>query len=103
MRWKENCSSTSIDDSLDCPASKVEVVGTEARYLSDEGRILGLDIGPEMLEQTQRQCRQLCHGTFKKWRGEEPLPYQEAFDRLSISFALDSFAQEVCFLTLIFV
>jgi len=72
-------------------------VGAEARYLSDEGRILGLDIGLEILEQTQRQCRQLCHGTFKKWQGEESLPYQEAFDRLSISFALDGFAQEIYF------
>jgi len=61
MRWKENCSSTSIDGSLDCLTSQVGVVGAEARYLSDERRILGLDIGPEMLEQTQRQCRQLYH------------------------------------------
>ena len=63
MRWKENCSSTSVDGSLDRPASQVGVVGAEARYLSDERLILGLDIEPEMLEQTQRQCRQLCHGT----------------------------------------
>jgi hypothetical protein len=67
--------STSIDGSLDCPASKVGVVGTEARYLSGKGHVLGLDIGPEI----------------------------EMFDRLSISFALDGLAQAVCFLTLIFV
>jgi len=87
----------SIDGSLDCPASKVGVVGAEARYLSDEGHILGLDVGPEMLEQTRAPVPSAFHGTFKKWRGEEPLPYQEAFDRLSISFALDGFAQEICF------
>jgi len=64
------------------------------RYLSDQGRILGLDIGPEMLEQAHRRCRRFPHITFKKQRIEEPLPYQDEFDKVFISFVLHGFVQE---------
>jgi ubiquinone/menaquinone biosynthesis C-methylase UbiE len=65
-----------------------------ARYLSGEGRIVGLDIGPEMLEQAQRRCQHLSNVTFEKRRVEEPLPYQETFDKIFISFVLHGFVQE---------
>ena len=65
-----------------------------ARYLGDQGRILGLDIGPEMLEQARRRCQHLPNVTFEKRRVEEPLPYQEAFDKVFISFVLHGFVQE---------
>jgi ubiquinone/menaquinone biosynthesis C-methylase UbiE len=65
-----------------------------ARYLNDQGRIVGLDIGPEMLEQAQRRCQHLPNVTFEKRRVEEPLPYEETFDRAFISFVLHGFVQE---------
>jgi ubiquinone/menaquinone biosynthesis C-methylase UbiE len=65
-----------------------------ARYLDDRGRIVGLDIGPEMLEQARRRCRLVPDVTFEKRRVEEPLPYQEVFDKVFISFVLHGFVQE---------
>jgi len=65
-----------------------------SRYLSDQGRILGLDIGSEMLEQAQRRCSHLPYAAFEKRRIEEHLPYQAAFDKAFISFVLHGFIQE---------
>ena len=65
-----------------------------ARYLSDRGRIVGLDIGEEMLEQAERKCRHLPNVTFERRRIEEPLPYREEFDKVFISFVLHGFVQE---------
>jgi len=64
------------------------------RYLSERGRIVGLDIGPEMLAQAQRRCRRFANITFEKRRVEEPLPYGEEFDKVFISFVLHGFIQE---------
>ena len=65
-----------------------------SRYLSGKGRIVGLDIGPEMLEQARRRCQHLPNVTMEKQRIEEPLPYSEAFDKVFISFVLHGFIQE---------
>jgi len=65
-----------------------------ARYLSNRGRILGLEIGEEMLKQAERKCRRLSNVTFERRRIEEPLLYQEEFDKVFISFVLHGFAQE---------
>ncbi|HEY89154.1 MAG TPA: class I SAM-dependent methyltransferase [Thermoflexia bacterium] len=63
-------------------------------YLSDQGRILGLDIGPEMLEQAHRRCRRFPQITFEKQRIDETLPYAESFDKVFIAFVLHGFVQE---------
>jgi ubiquinone/menaquinone biosynthesis C-methylase UbiE len=65
-----------------------------ARYLSDRGQIVGLDIGEEMLRQARRRCRHLPNVTMEKQRIEEPLPYREEFDKVFISFVLHGFIQE---------
>ena len=65
-----------------------------ARYLSDRGRIVGLDIGDEMLAQARRRCRHLPNVTMEKQRIEEALPYREEFDKVLISFVLHGFIQE---------
>jgi len=65
-----------------------------ARYLSDRGQIVGLDIGAEMLEQARRRCRHLPNVTMEKQRIEEPLPYREEFDKVFISFVLHGLVQE---------
>ncbi|MBN1976624.1 MAG: class I SAM-dependent methyltransferase [Anaerolineae bacterium] len=65
-----------------------------ARYLSGEGRIVGLDIGPEMLEQARRHCQHLSNVTMEEQRVEEPLPYRDEFDKAFISFVLHGFVQE---------
>jgi demethylmenaquinone methyltransferase/2-methoxy-6-polyprenyl-1,4-benzoquinol methylase len=65
-----------------------------ARYLSGEGRIAGLDIGPEMLAQARRRCRYLPNVTMEKQRIEEPLLYRNEFNKAFISFVLHGFVQE---------
>ncbi|MBW2058885.1 MAG: methyltransferase domain-containing protein [Deltaproteobacteria bacterium] len=64
------------------------------RYLSDRGRILGLDIGPEMLAQARRKCHPFSNVTFVNRRVEEALPYGGEFDVVFISFVLHGFVQE---------
>lgn len=65
------------------------------KYLSGEqGRILGLDIGPEMLEQAQQRFANLPHIIIEDQRIDETLPYQSEFDKIFISFVLHGFVQE---------
>jgi len=64
------------------------------KYLSEEGRVLGLDIGPEMLEQAQRRFASHPYITIENQRVDEPLPYQGEFDKVFISFVLHGFIQE---------
>jgi len=64
------------------------------RYLSAEGRIVGLDIGEEMLTQARRRCQGISNVTFEQRRAEAELPYQGDFDRVFMSFVLHGFVQE---------
>ena len=64
------------------------------KYLSDKGKILGLDIGDEMLEQAHHNFRNYPNITFKKQRIDEPLLYKDEFDKVFISFVLHGFIQE---------
>ena len=64
------------------------------KCLSGKGRIIGLDVGPEMLEQAQRRFADHPYITIEKQRIEEPLPYQDEFDKVFISFVLHGLVQE---------
>ncbi|MBE9525298.1 MAG: methyltransferase domain-containing protein [Chloroflexi bacterium] len=64
------------------------------RYLSGNGRILGLDIGPEMLEQAQRRFAGHPYIAVENRRIEESLPYENEFDKVFISFVLHGLIQE---------
>ncbi|RLD10332.1 MAG: methyltransferase type 11 [Chloroflexota bacterium] len=64
------------------------------KHLNGEGRIVGLDIGPEMLAQSQRRFADVPHVTIKDQRIDEPLPYENEFDKVFISFVLHGFIQE---------
>lgn len=64
------------------------------RYLSAEGGILGLDIGDEMLVQAKRRCRSKGNVAFEKQRIDEPLAYNEAFDKVFMAFVMHGFVQE---------
>jgi demethylmenaquinone methyltransferase/2-methoxy-6-polyprenyl-1,4-benzoquinol methylase len=64
------------------------------KYLSDEARVLGLDIGPEMLEQAQRRFADHPSVSIEDQRIDESLPYQGEFDKVFISFVLHGFIQE---------
>lgn len=64
------------------------------KYLSKEGRVLGLDIGSEMLEQSRSRCKKYPNVTFKNQRIDELLQYKNEFDKVFISFVLHGFVQE---------
>lgn len=64
------------------------------KELSEQGRVLGLDIGPEMLEQSKQRTEHLPHITIENQRIDEPLPFEEEFDKVFISFVLHGFVQE---------
>jgi len=64
------------------------------KYLSNGGRVLGLDIGPEMLEQAQRHFADHPYISIEDQRIDESLSYQGEFDKVFISFVLHGFIQE---------
>ena len=60
-------------------------------YLGDKGRLVGLDIGDEMIAQFEARCRDKPQVQLMKRRIEEPLPFEEAFDKVFISFVFHGF------------
>jgi len=64
------------------------------KHLDGKGRIVGLDIGPEMLEQSQCRFANVSHVAIKNQRIDEVLPYENEFDKVFISFVLHGFIQE---------
>ncbi len=64
------------------------------RYLDGKGRVVGLDIGDEMLRQAYKRCHNFSYVSFEKKRIDEPLPYSGVFDKVFISFVLHGFIQE---------
>ena len=66
-----------------------------ARYLGPEGRVVGFDIGEEMLEQAYERQKKDPRLSFYKQRIDDPLPpeFHRKFDRVFISFVLHGFEQ----------
>ncbi len=64
------------------------------RFLHGDGRLVGLDIGDEMMAQAQRRCARIPYVSLEKRRIEEALPYENEFDKVFISFVLHGFVQE---------
>ena len=66
-----------------------------AHFLGPEGRVVGFDIGEEMLRQAYRRQRKDPRLSFHKRRIDEPLPenFHSQFDRVFISFVLHGFEQ----------
>ncbi len=84
------------------PEDKILVLGAGTgrnislmnKYLSEGAHVLGLDIGPEMLEQAQRRFTDHPYVSIENQSIVEPLPYQGEFDKVFISFVLHGFIQE---------
>ncbi len=64
------------------------------KHLSEGAHVLGLDIGPEMLEQAQLRFADHPYVSIEDRRIDESLPYQGEFDKVFISFVLHGFIQE---------
>ncbi len=65
-----------------------------AKYLSDEGSILGVDIGDEMIEQFERRFADMPNVKVQKMRIDEPMPFENEFDKALLSFVFHGFPLE---------
>lgn len=93
-RVMRNMNIRSADDLLIFGSGTGRNVCLMRRYLTDKGSILGLDIGKEMLAQTQHRCRNLQNITFEKRRIDQSLPYSEDYNKVFMSFVMHGFVQE---------
>jgi ubiquinone/menaquinone biosynthesis C-methylase UbiE len=82
------------DSILDLGSGTGRNISLMNKYLSEEGRVLGLDIGSEMLEQAQHRFANHPRVIIENRRIEEPLPYQDEFNKVFISFVLHGLIQE---------
>lgn len=65
-----------------------------AEYMEPRGSILGLDIGDEMIAQFNKKCAAHPNINVEKRKIEEPLPYQNEFDKVFLSFVFHGFPDE---------
>lgn len=82
------------DEILDLGCGSGRNICLMTKYLSNQGRVLGLDINPDMLRQSQNRCKKFSNISFIQQRIEENLPYENEFDKVFISFVLHGFIQE---------
>jgi ubiquinone/menaquinone biosynthesis C-methylase UbiE len=65
------------------------------KHLSSEGGLLALEISDEMISQFRKKCAAFSNAKIINQRMDEPLPYQDEFDKAFISFVLHGFPQDV--------
>jgi ubiquinone/menaquinone biosynthesis C-methylase UbiE len=82
------------DEILDLGCGSGRNICLMNRHLSNQGRVVGLDIGPEMLEQSRKRCSQYPNVTIKSQAIDSRLQYENEFDIVFISFVLHGFIQE---------
>ena len=65
-----------------------------AKYLSNDGGIVGLDIGAEMIQQFEQKCQKYPNVKIQNYRIDEPLLFEKEFDKAFISFVFHGFPDE---------
>ncbi len=65
------------------------------QFLSEEGEIIGLDISTEMITQFKKKSRKFNNIKIIEKRIDEPLRFQQKFDKVFISFVLHGFPQTI--------
>ena len=66
-----------------------------AKYLSAEGRIVGVDIEPLMIQQFNQRCRNYPNVSVQNARIDETLPFENEFDKAFMSFVFHGFTDEL--------
>ena len=66
-----------------------------AKYLTSEGRIVGVDIEPLMIQQFNQRCRNYSNVSIQNARIDEPLPFNNEFDKAFMSFVFHGFTDEL--------
>ena len=82
------------DAILDLGSGAGRNIGVMMKFLDSTGRVVGVDISQEMLRQARQRCRAYPQVTFLNRRIEEPLSFQEEFDKAFICFTLHGFEDE---------
>jgi len=65
------------------------------KYLSRQGRLVGLDISEVMISQFREKCSSFPNAEIVNQRIDRPVPYENNFDKAFISFALHGFPQHI--------
>ena len=65
-----------------------------AQKMGSQGKIIGLDISDVMINQAWKRCCKYPNVNFEKLRIEQPLAYEEEFDKVFISFTLHGFEDD---------
>ncbi len=65
-----------------------------AQYLNEQGRIVGVDKGAEMIAQFEKKCRDLPNVSLHVQSILEPLPFENEFDKVVMVFVFHGFTQE---------
>jgi ubiquinone/menaquinone biosynthesis C-methylase UbiE len=66
-----------------------------AKYLSENGELIGVDISREMISQFKKKCSGNHNVSIIPSRIDKSLPFIEKFDKVFISFVLHGFPQNV--------
>jgi len=66
-----------------------------AKYLGKKGKIIGMDISPDMERKFNKKCTKYQNITFIRQRIDLPFDISEQFDKIFISFVIHGFPNEV--------
>jgi len=66
-----------------------------AKYLSEKGELMGVDISKDMIAQFEKRCADLPNAKITNRRIDQPLPYNNKFTKVFISFVLHGFPQNI--------
>jgi len=84
-----------LDGILDLGAGTGRNACLMMRYLSKEGKLIGIDISQEMIFQFKKKCVGFPNTKIINARVDQSLPFRKEFDKVFISFVLHGFPQNV--------
>jgi len=66
-----------------------------AKYLSEKGELIGVDISEDMIAQFRKRCADFPNAKVTNRRIDQSLPYNNKFTKVFMSFVLHGFPQNV--------
>ncbi|MBS3761763.1 MAG: class I SAM-dependent methyltransferase [Planctomycetes bacterium] len=82
------------DEILDMGSGTGRNASLMIEMLGSTGRILGIDIGQEMLRQSRQRCHKYPNAEFIEASIKEPLDFDNKFDKACLFFVLHGFEDE---------
>ena len=65
------------------------------KYLSKDGKLIGIDVSEKMASQFQKKCANFPDAKILIARADQYLPFREKFDKVFISFVLHGFPPNI--------